>query len=136
MKEYRAKRSTVVLTIGFLVLITVLSVVGLLFAEPRWFFVVILFALAWEWYRHLRAPVRIVVNDDGAMRLRGLVSQIELHPKDITRIRRAGRYCSLEHGGKTTNLYANMEGLQEFLSGLQSANPEIDVKTFTWARKR
>jgi len=136
MKEYRAKRSTVIFTIGFLAVMTVLSVIGLLLAEPRWFFVVVLFALAWEWYRHLRAPVRILVNDDGSMRFRGLLGQTELDPQDITRIRRAGRYCSLEHGGRATNLYANMEGLQDFLSELQSANPEIDVKTFTWAQKK
>ena len=136
MREYRAKRSTVILTIGFLAAMTVLSVIGLLFAEPRWFFVVILFALAWEWYRHLRAPVRIVVVDDGSIRFRGLLGQIVLDPMDITRIRRAGRYCSLEHGGKTTNLYANMEGLQEFLNELQVKNPAIEVKTFTWAQKK
>jgi hypothetical protein len=136
MREYRAKRSTVLFTIGFLALMTALSVVGLLLAEPRWFFVVILFALAWERYRHMRAPVRIVVKDDGSMRFRGLLSQTELDPKDITRIRRAGRYCSLEHDGRTTNLYANMEGMKEFLAGLLSANPDIDVKTFTWAQKK
>ena len=76
------------------------------------------------------------MNDDGSIRFRGLLSQTELNPKDVTRIRRAGRYCSLEHGGRATNLYANMEGLKEFLSDLQSANPEIDVKTFTWTQKK
>ena len=44
MKEYKAKRSTVILTFGFLTVLTGLSLVGLFFAEPRWFFVVILFA--------------------------------------------------------------------------------------------
>jgi len=135
MKEYEAKKSTVFLTLGFLTVLTVLSVVGLFFAEPRWFFVVILFALAFEWYRHLRAPVRIRVRDDGTIEFRGTVGRTELDPKDVRRIRRAGRYCSLEHGGKRTNLYANMKGLQDFLSHLQAANPEIEVKTFTWEQK-
>jgi hypothetical protein len=136
MKEYRAKRSTVILTLGFLTVLTGLSFVGLFFAEPRWFFVVILFALAWEWYRHLRAPVKIAVRDDGSIVFHTVVGRSRLDPKSIKRIRRAGRYCSLEHGGRTTNLYANMEGLEDFLSHLQSVNPSLEVTKFTWGQKR
>lgn len=136
MKEYKAKRSTVVLTLGFLSVLTALSLVGLFFAEPRWFFVVILFALAWEWYRHLRAPVKIFVKDDGFIVFHTVVGRSRLDPKAIKRIRRAGRYCSLEHGGRTTNLYANMEGLEDFLAHLQSANPTLEVTKFTWGQKR
>jgi hypothetical protein len=134
MREYKAKRSTVIFSIGFLAVLTVLSVVGLVFAEPRWFFVVILFALAFEWYRHLKAPVSIRVVDDGSMEFHSFLGRRVLAPTDIKRIRRAGRYCTLEHVGGSINLYSNMEGLEEFVSGLREANSEVDVKTFKWGQ--
>lgn len=136
MKEYEAKRSTTIFLLAFLVVLTGLSIVGLFFAEPRWFFAAILFALAWEWYRHLRAPIKIRVEDDGRIEFRTLLGRRELDAHAVKRIRRAGRYCTLEHGRGTTNLYANMKGLEDFLSDLQAANPEIEVKTFRWGEKR
>lgn len=136
MKEYRAKRSTLAFTFGFLIVLTLATGFGLLFAEPRWFFAAILLALLWEWNRHLRAPVDVRVADDGAIEFRSLIGHSEVDPSEIERIRRAGRYCSIEHGGRTTNLYANMEGLEEFLSHLQAANPNLEVTRFTWGQKR
>lgn len=136
MTEYKARKKTVVLTVGFLAVLTLLSVFGLFFAQPRWFFVAILFALAWEWYRHLRAPVSIRVQDEGTIEFRGLVGRIVLRPEQIKRVRRAGRYCTLEHGGSAINLYTNMERLEEFLSYLQAANPGLEVTTFTFGQKR
>ncbi len=136
MKEYRAKKPTVVFTLGFLAVLTVLSVFGVFFAPPRWFFAVLLVALGWEWYRHLRAPVLVRLRDDGSLEFRSLAGRLVLTPQQIKRIRRVGRYWSLEHGGGSINLYANMEGLQDLLADLQAANPSLQVETFTWGRKR
>lgn len=136
MKEYRIRRSTLAFTFGFLSVLTLVTVFGLLFAEPRWFFAAILLALAWEWNRHLKAPIKVRIVDDGSVEFHTLIGRSEIDPQQIERIRRAGRYCSIEHGGRTTNLYANMEGLEEFLSHLQSANPALEVTKFTWGQKR
>ena len=136
MKEYRTKKSTLAFTFAFLLVLTLVTVFGLFFAEPRWFFAVILLALVWEWNRHLRAPIRVRVSDDGSIEFRTLIGRREIEATTIERIRRAGRYCSIEHGGRTTNLYANMEGLEDFLSHLRAANPELEVTRFTWGQKR
>ncbi|MGD8869437.1 MAG: hypothetical protein PVI01_17590 [Gemmatimonadales bacterium] len=136
MKEYRIKRSTLAFTLGFLVVLTLVTGFGLFFAEPRWFFAAMLLVLLWEWNRHLRAPVEVRVADGGAIEFRSLIGHSEVDPSEIQRVRRAGRYCSIEHGGRTTNLYANMDGLEEFLSHLQAANPNLEVTRFTWGQKR
>lgn len=136
MKEYTTKRSTLTFTFGFLIVLTLVTGFGLLFAEPRWFFAAILLALVWEWDRHLKAPHTVRVGDDGSIEFRSFVGRKIVDPKEIKRIRRAGRYCSIEHGGRTANLYANMEGLEEFLSHLQSVNPALEVTKFTWGQKR
>jgi hypothetical protein len=136
MKEYRTKGSTLAFTFGSLVVLTLVTGFGLFFAEPRWFFAAILLALLWEWNRHLRAPVSVQVRDDGSIEFRTPVGRSEIEAGEIERIRRAGRYCSIEHAGRTTNLYANMEGLEEFLSHLQAANPDLEVTKFTWGQKR
>lgn len=136
MKEYRTRRSTLALTFGFLVVLTAATVFGLFFAEPRWFFAAMLLALVWEWNRHLRAPITVRLADDGSVELRTPIGRSEIDVKTIKRIRRVGRYCSIEHDGRTTNLYANMDGLDDFLSQLQTANPELEVTKYTWGRKR
>jgi hypothetical protein len=135
MKVYRARKSTIRFTLGFLFVLTVLSVFGLFFAEPRWFFVAVLLALTWEWHRHLKAPVEIRVEESGSIGFRSLLGRVVLSPQQIKRVKRAGRYCSLEYDRGSINLYANMEGIQEFLSILQAANPALEVTTFKWGRK-
>ncbi len=136
MREYKTKTSTLALTFGFLTILTLTTGFGLFFAEPRWFFAAILLALVWEWSRHLRAPIKVRVADDGSIEFHTLIGRSGIDPKEIKRVRRAGRYCSIEHGGRTTNLYANMDGLEEFLAHLQSANPALEVTKFTWGQKR
>jgi hypothetical protein len=136
MREYKTRKSTLALTFGFLIVLTLVTVFGLFFAEPRWFFAAVLLALIWEWNRHLKAPIKARIADDGSVEFHTLIGRRRVDPREIRRIRRAGRYCSIEHGGRTTNLYANMEGLEEFLSRLQSANPALEVTKFTWGQKR
>ncbi len=136
MKEYRAKKSTLVFTLGFLSVLTAVTIFGVFFAPPRWFFIVLLVAIAWEWYRHLKAPVTIRMRDDGSLEFKSLVGRRMLTPQQIRRVRRVGRYFSLEHEKGSINLYANMEDLQEFLDSLQALNPSLEVKTFSWGAKR
>lgn len=136
MKEYRTRRSTLALTFGFLIVLTLATGFGLFFAEPRWFFAAMLLVLIWEWSRHLRAPIAVRLADDGSVEFRTLIGHRAIDAKAIKRIRRVGRYCSIEHGGRTTNLYANMEGLEEFVSHLRAANPDLEVTRFTWGQKR
>ncbi len=76
------------------------------------------------------------MQDDGSLEFRSLVGRRVLAPQQIRRVRRVGRYWSLEHEGGSINLYANMEDLQGFIAGLQAINPSLEIKTFTWGAKR
>lgn len=130
MKCYRAKRSTLVLTFGFLAFLTALTVLGVFYAEPQLFFVVFLFVLVWRWSQLLKTPVEVRTRDDGVVEFRGVVGRKELRPDQIRRVLRVGRGYWIEHGAGSLNLYGNMEGIEDFLAGLRAMNPELEVKRY------
>jgi hypothetical protein len=136
MREYRAKRSTLVFTLGFLGVLTLLTILGVFFAEPRLFFVAFLLVLAWRWYQILKTPVKIQVEDDDTIEFRGLIGRVVLSPDRINRIMRVGRGYWVEYPEGSLNVYGNMEGLEDFLAYLKSANPALEVKPFTWLQQR
>ncbi|UCC72999.1 MAG: hypothetical protein JSV86_00055 [Gemmatimonadota bacterium] len=135
MKSYRAKRSTLVFTLGFLGLLTALTVFGVFYAEPQLFFVAFLLVLAWRWRQILKTPVEVRVRDDGAIEFRGIIGGTVLSVDQIRRVVRVGRGYWLEHADGSLNLYGNMEGIEEFLAELRAVNPELEVKPFTWGQK-
>lgn len=136
MKTYRAKRSTLVFTFGFLGLLTVLTVFGVFYAEPRLFFVAFLLVLAWRWNQLLKTPVEARIGDDGVIEFRGVIGRTELRVGQIKRILRVGRGYWLEHGNGSLNLYGNMEGIEDFLAQLQAMDPALEVKRYTpWGQK-
>lgn len=136
MKEYTAKRSTLVFTLGFLGVLTSLTIFGVFFAEPRLFFAAFLLVLAWRWYQILRTPVKIQVKDDDTIEFRGLIGRVVLSPDRIKRIMQVGRGYWVEYPEGSLNVYGNMEGVEDFLSYLKSANPALEVKPFTWLQQR
>ncbi len=136
MKTYRAKRSTLVFTFGFLGTLTVLTIFGVFYAEPQLFFVAFLLVLAWRWNQLLKTPVEVRVRDDGVIEFRGVVGRKELRVDEIKQVLRVGRGYWLEHGDGSLNLYGNMEEIEDFLAHLQAANSELEVKLYTpWGRK-
>lgn len=136
MKTYRAKRSTVVFTFGFLVLLTALTIFGAFYAEPQLFFVAFLLVLAWSWNQRLKTPLEVRERDDGVIEFRGVIGRTELRVDEIKRVMRVGRGYWLEHGDGSLNLYGNMEGIEDFLAHLRAANPELEVKRYTpWGQK-
>jgi hypothetical protein len=136
VKTYRAKRSTLVFTFGFLGTLTVLTIFGVFYAEPQLFFVAFLLVLAWRWNQLLKTPVEVRVRDDGVIEFRGVVGRKELRVDEIKQVLRVGRGYWLEHGDGSLNLYGNMEEIEDFLAHLQAANSELEVKLYTpWGRK-
>jgi hypothetical protein len=133
---YRAKRSTLVFTFGFLGILTVLTVFGVFYAEPQLFFVAFLLVLAWRWSQLLKTPVEVRTRDDGIIEFRGVIGRSELSVDQLTRVMRVGRGYWIEHGAGSLNLYGNMEGIEEFLAQLRAANPALEVKRYTpWGQK-
>ncbi|NIN72961.1 MAG: hypothetical protein GTO46_13745 [Gemmatimonadetes bacterium] len=136
MKCYRAKRSTLVLTFGFLGILTALTVFGVFYAEPRLFFVAFLFVLAWRWNQLLKTAVEVRARDDRVIEFRGVIGRKELSVDRIRRVMRVGRGYWIEHGDGSINLYGNMEGIDEFLAQLRALNPALEVKRYTpWSQK-
>jgi hypothetical protein len=135
MKCYRAKRSTLVFTFGFLGVLTVLTVFGVFYAEPQLFFAAFLLVLAWRWNQLLKSPVEVRIRDDGALEFRGIIGRTELSVDQIKRVMRVGRGYWLEHNDGSLNLYGNMEGIEDFLAHLRAADPALEVKPFTWGQK-
>jgi hypothetical protein len=136
MKCYRAKRSTLVLTFGFLAFLTLLTIFGVFYAEPQLFFVAFLLVLAWRWSQLLKTPVEVRVRDDQVLEFQGVVGRKELRVDQITRVMRVGRGYWLEHSDGSLNLYGNMEGIDDFLAYLRGVNPALEVKRFVpWGQK-
>jgi hypothetical protein len=136
MKCYRAKKSTLVFTFGFLVILTALTVFGVFYAEPRLFFVAFLLVLAWRWNQLLKTPVEVRTRDDGVIEFCGAIGRTELRVGQIKRVMRVGRGYWIEHAGGSLNLYGNMEGIDEFLAHLRALNPALEVKRYTpWGQK-
>ncbi|UCC82110.1 MAG: hypothetical protein JSW46_14075 [Gemmatimonadota bacterium] len=131
MKRYRAKRSTVVFTFGFLGFLTALTILGVFFAEPRLFFVAFLLVLAWRWNQLLKTPLEVRTRDDGVIEFRGVIGRRELSVDDIKSVMRVGRGYWIEHTDGSTNLYGNMEGIEELLTELRAMNPALEVKRYT-----
>jgi hypothetical protein len=130
MKCYRAKRSTLVLTFGFLGLLTALTVFGVFFAEPQLFFVAFLLVLALSWHQRLKTLVEVRTRDDGVIEFRGVIGRGELSVDQIRRVMRVGRGYWIEHTDGSLALYGNMEGIDEFLSELRAMNPALEVKRY------
>ncbi|UCF20212.1 MAG: hypothetical protein JSU87_02050 [Gemmatimonadota bacterium] len=135
MREYRAKRSTLIFTLGFLGFLTVLVVFGIFFAEPKVFFVAFLAYAGWRWYQILRTPVIIRVGADDSIELQSFIQRIAVRPDRIKRIMRVARGYWMEYEGGSVSLYGNMEGIEDFLSYLGSRNPALEVKVYRWGQK-
>jgi hypothetical protein len=136
VKSYRAKRSTLVFTFGFLGFLTVLTVFGVFYAEPQLFFAAFLLVLAWRWNQLLKTPVEVRTRDDGVIEFRGVIGRRELRVDEIKSVMRVGRGYWIEHGDGSTNLYGNMEGIEDFLAELRAMNPALEVKRYTpWGQK-
>ena len=136
MKTYRAKRSTLVLTFGFLAFLTVLTVFGVFYAEPQLFFVAFLLVLAWRWNQLLKTPVEVRERDDDVIEFRGVIGRKELRVESMKRVMRVGRGYWLEHSEGSLNLYGNMEGIEDFLAHLREQNPALEVKRYVpWGQK-
>lgn len=118
-----------VFTAAFLGALTLLTVIGAVFAEPRVFFVAFLAVLGWRWYQVLRTPIEIRIRDDESIEFRRLLGRAALlEARQIKRIRRAGRGVWLEHQTGSLNLYGNMRGLSEFVWELKVRNPALQVE--------
>jgi len=136
VKCYRAKRSTLVFTFGFLGILTALTIFGVFFAEPRLFFAAFLLVLAWRWHQLLKTPVEVRERDDGVIEFRGVVGRKELRVEQIERVMRVGGGYWLEHAGGSLRLYGNMPGIGDFLAHLRAVNPELEVKRYIpWGQK-
>ncbi len=136
MKTYRTKKSTLVFTLGFLALITAVTIFGIFYAEPRAFFVALLAVLAFRWYQILKSPAVVVVRDDGVIEFRSPLGRLPLRIEQIKQIKRVGGGYWLEHQSGSLNLYGNMEGIKDLLSQLQAANPALEVKPYTpWGKR-
>jgi hypothetical protein len=135
MREYRAKRSTLIFTLGFLGFFTMVVVFGVFFAEPKALFIAFLAYLGWRWYQILRTPVVIRVREDDSIELHSLVHRVVLQPDRIKRILRVARGYWMEYEGGSVSLYGNMKGIQDLLSYLQTRNPTLQVKTYLWGQK-
>lgn len=135
MKTYRARRSTLVFTLGFLALLTGLTIFGVFYAEPQLFFVAFLLVLGWRWHQILKSPVAVSLGDDGVVEFRSMIGRLKMSVDQIKGITRVGRGYYLEHEGGSLNLYGNMEGIEDLLARLESLNPALKVKPFTWGQK-
>ena len=135
-KVYRAKRSTLIFTFGFLSLLTALTIFGVFYAEPQLFFVAFLLVLAWSWNQRLKTLVEVRTRDDGVIEFRGVIGRGELRVDHIRRVMQVGRGYLIEHGDGSLSLYGNMEGINEFLAELRAMNPALEVKRYTpWGQK-
>jgi hypothetical protein len=136
VKTYRAKRSTLVFTFGFLGTLTALTIIGVFYAEPQLFFAAFLLVLAWRWNQLLKTPVEVRMRDDGVIEFRSVVGRRELRVDEIKRVMRVGRGYWLEYGDGSLNLYGNMEGIEDFLAHLRAVDPALEVKRYTpWGQK-
>ncbi len=136
MKCYRAKRSTLVLTFGFLAFLTVLTIFGVFYAEPQLFFVAFLLVLAWRWNQLLKTPMEVRQRDDDVIEFRGVIGRKELRVDEIKQVMRVGRGYWLEHSDGSLNLYGNMKGIEDFLAHLRELNPALEVKRYVpWGQK-
>lgn len=128
MRSYRARRSTIWITHGFLAAIVAVCVVGVLFARPTILYVVFLMFALWRWYQILAVPIEVRV-DDGRLELRSAVGRKSVAIDEVTRVKRAGRGIYIEYPEGSFNLYGDMEGAEEFLEHLQEAKPGLEVET-------
>jgi hypothetical protein len=126
MKIYRARRKTVLWTNGILVLIGLLCVFGIVFAEPAILYAVFLMFTLFRWYQILRVPIEVTIHDDGALEFRGVIGMRKIQPKQIERLKRVGRGIYIEHPEGTFNLYGNMEGIEELLAYMTNVNPNLE----------
>ncbi len=126
MKTYRAQRKTILFTNGSLVLIGLVCLFGIIFAEPAILYAVFLMFTLYRWYQILRVPIEVRVHDDGALEFRGVIGSRKIQPKQIERLRRVGRGIYIEYPEGTFNLYGNMEGIDELLAYMTNANPNLE----------
>jgi hypothetical protein len=130
MKKYTVKKSVVIATLSFLGLLTLLTLFGLVYAEPRVFFAALVLYLGWRWYQIARTPLAVSVLDDGRVEFRGLLGRTALEAGEIKLIRRAGRGYVLEHSGGSIPLYGAIERFNEFVLNVKAANPSLEVRGF------
>ncbi len=127
MKTYRAQRSTILFTNGFLALIVLVCVIGVIFAEPTILYAVFLMFALWRWYQILSVPIEVRVHDDGSVEFRGVIGSRSIRPEEIERMKKVARGIYIEYREGTFNLYGNMEGIEELLDYLKEANPGLEL---------
>ena len=128
MRTYRAPRSTILFTNGFLALIVLVIVMGILYAEPTILYAVFLLFALWRWYQILSAPTEIRVMEDGSIEFRGVIGRRSVRPEEVTLLKKVARGYYLECPTGSLNLYGNMAGIEEFVAYLRSANPGLEVE--------
>jgi hypothetical protein len=136
MREYEVKRSVLAFAFGRLVLLTLLAVLGVLFVEPRVFFVAVLLAVAWIWFQALRSPAKVRCRDDGAIELCGPIRRVVARPDEIDQIVQVGRRYWLHLPSGWLSLHGYGPNLQQFISYLTAANPALEVKVFRWGQEK
>jgi hypothetical protein len=125
--EIKAKTRTLVFTMGFLGLLTVVVTIGIFFAPPRLFFVAFFGYCLWRWYLILKMPYRIRLGI-GEVELRSVLGRRVLSPHQVKSIKKFGGGYILAYDDKVQSLYGNMSGFGEFVTSLKAANPDIELK--------
>jgi hypothetical protein len=127
MKTYRARRQTILFTNGFIALIALACVIGIIFAEPTILYAVFLMFALWRWYQILSVPIEVRVQDDGSVEFRGLIGKRSIRPEAIAQMKKVARGIFIEYPEGTFNLYGNMEGIEELLAYIREANPDLEM---------
>ncbi len=130
MGECKARRKTVVFTVGFLTVFTVVVIFGAIYAEPRLLYAVFLLYLGWRWYQVLRTPLVVRFAGDRPIEIKSLARRIFLEPGQIEKITQVGRGYWMVYEGGSLTLFGNMLGLEEFFAYLRSSNPGLEFKKF------
>ena len=127
MKTYKAQRKTILFTNGFIALIALACVIGIIFAEPTILYAVFLMFALWRWYQILSVPIEVRVHDDGNVEFRGAIGTRSVRPQEIRQMKKVARGIFIEYPEGTFNLYGNMKGIEELLAYLVEENPDLEM---------
>jgi len=137
MTHWQVARSLYRVSFVLLILLTLggVAILGLTFLHdgpgpPWWFALTWVVILAYNWYAFGSLPYAIDWEEGGVIEFHRFRGVARVHPLEVISLSGTFLYAGflrLKHRGGAIYLFAQTDGMHEFISRLKAANPAVQV---------